>query len=169
MINNLMALLIMPILAQFNFTTPVYPVLNSPTPYVYSTPTPNTTVAPGAQATMAIPQSSMLSNLSTVESRAVAMPTVIAANGDQIYWRGQPILPDSRQSVGVWTYLRYFTSSAGYSFFGQFQNIFIEIGILITLAIVSILIYYGSLIIMTIIKFIYWLIRFVLKFIPFFG
>ena len=166
--TNLLAILF-PILLQIDFNTPTWPDLNSPTPFV--TPTPNATSSVGMDdaPTVEVPQNDMLNNLSTVEARVNVMPTAIVANGSQLYWQGRPVLPDTSGSATTWTYFKWLTSSAGYSVFGPFQPIMIHLGILVSLAILSLIIYYGQLFIQTVFEFVWWVVRTILRFIPFIG
>lgn len=136
--------------------TPNFPDL--PTPTAWASPTPI-----GANETQTNPitdQTSSLDNISTAQAEAAAMPTQIAAANGQLYWEGQPLLPNENGAV-FWGYVKYLTSSNSYRVFGQMGIIVTHLGIILTGALAIVSIFFSVMLIVTIFK----IVRFIFDFI----
>jgi hypothetical protein len=158
--------------------TPVWPDLTNPTPYVTTTPAPTMTSfitptspvtnTPSGISTVEIPENALLDNLSTSESELIELSSSVDASGDQIYWNGNPVLPNENGS-GVFGYIKWLTSTSGETFFGPFAPIMFHLGILFSLIMLSLFIYFTPIIIRAAIRVVSWIVDNVLQFIPFLG
>lgn len=111
----------------------------------------------------------LLERLSTTEAQLQIQATQVRVNDDQIYWNGRPLLPSSAELPTSFGYIRWMVSSGGYSLFGVFQPIVISLGILLTIAVLSILIHYGQIIISLVYRFVMSVINTVIRLIPGIG
>ena len=138
------------ILLQTNisFEVPHLPTLVAPTPFM--TPT---------QDFVNVPEASIQNNLATAQAQANALPTQIAAQGNQIYMGGRPVLPTNPDTPAMLGYAKWFTSSASYSLVGPLSPIVIHVGIFLTLVIVSLLIRLLTWVIVTLFKIGWWIVR----------
>lgn len=168
------------ILLQISIPTPDWPDLESPTPYMTTTPVPTATgfvtatsivtntPYPTDLATVQIPESALLDNLSTTESELDDLSSSIGTTDKQIYWNGNPILPNEDGS-SVFGYFKWMTSTSAESLFGPFSPLLLHFGILMALVMLSLVIYFGKIIIVTLFKGVSWVVTNILKFIPFIG
>jgi len=111
----------------------------------------------------------LLEQLSTTEAELQIQATQVSVNGDQIYWSNRPLLPSSDELPGVFGHIRWMVSSGGYSLFGVFQPIVISLGVLLTIAVLSILIHYGQILISLVYRFVMSVINTVIRLIPGIG
>lgn len=134
--------------------TPDWPDLPSPTAWASPTPLGASTAEPNPITD----QSSSLDSIATAQAQAAAMPTQIAAANDQLYWQGQPLLPNEN-GAQFWGYTKYIFSQDAYRVFGSFGLIVTHLGIIITGALAILSIFFSVLLIVTIFK----LIRFIFE------
>lgn len=156
-----MILSFLALLLQLQLPDVDFPNMASPTPYP-------TQPAPEIIVTI-YEDDSLLNNLSTTEAELSIQATQVVVNNNQMYFAGRPILPDSSEIPTALGYAKWMTSSGGYSLFGPFAPIAIHIGILVTIAVLSVIVYYGQMLIALVYRFVMWVMNFVLKFIPGIG
>lgn len=136
------------------------PNLNVPTPF--QTPTAET-------IGMYVPESDLLNDLSTLQANVNYIPTQIAVQGNQVYYQGRPMLPNNSNNGLIFGYIKWTTTSASYSLTGPLSPIVIHLGIFIVLSLAFLIFYYVRLIIVSLWRFIWWLIDIILRLIPFIG
>lgn len=153
---NLTALVIS-VLLQINWATPSWPALASPTPFV----------APTAQAiptVMALPE--MQNGLATAQAQAKALPTTLAVQNNQMYYQGRPLLPNNKDTGQILGYTKWFVSSSSYSLTGPLSPIVHHLAILILLALVTLILGFLNMMVITIYKFFKALWDIVMQIIP---
>lgn len=98
---------------------------------------------------------------------ATAQATEFAfeADGDQITYNSQPLLPeiDSAESWQLFAYARWLFSPSGFAIFGPFSPILIPLGVLLSFAFISLFVYFWENVVVTILKLVSFIINSVLR------
>jgi len=160
--------------------TPIWPDLDTPTPYMTITPAPTSTVFasptgfvtntpfPTEVVTVEVPDDALYNNLSTSEAELTGLSNTVSTTDNQIFWNGNPILPDE-DGASIFGYLKWLVSTGSESLFGPFAPIALHIGILLSLAFLSLVVYFSKMIATALFRGVSWVINSILKFIPFIG
>lgn len=135
---------------QLTFPTPIFPVLESPTPF--QTPTP--------QPTLQIQADDFLAT-ATAQANAVNLD----ANGNQVYYNNAPLLPNLSSSSTTTTigYTKWLVSTGTASVFGPFTPILVSLALLLTINLVFLLVYIWQKYIVTLIRAAWWVISLVIR------
>lgn len=126
----------------------IFPPLSSPTPF--QTPTPMPTSETNLDDAAAL--------LATADG---SEPANISADGEQIFINGLPVLPglagsDASTLLG---YIKWITSPAAGASFGPFGAILIPFGVLLFIALINLLIFIWEHLIVSIFKFVLWIVN----------
>lgn len=116
------------------------PDLPSPTPWETPTPMP----------TMEFSIADAEQIIATTEANQYSF----TANGDQVFFNNQPLLPNlqSNNSVLLFGYFKWIVSSGTQSVLGPFAPLMIPLGVLMSLSFISLLVYFWENVIVTIYK-----------------
>ena len=139
------------ILAILFLLAQTFPPLPSPTPW--STPTPLATV------------DDFITDSEDLMATAQTDQYTFEADGDDIEFEGQSIVPEleTADSILLFSYIKWLVSSGSEAVFGPFSPLLIPLGILLTLAFISLLVYFWENVIVTVLKFVGFIISSILR------
>jgi len=168
------------VIAQILIPTPDWPDLQSPTPYMTTTPVPSATLLatptvistntpyPTEAVTLAVPQDEVMNNLSTAQANLDDLQNSVQVSGEQVYVEGNPVLSNQDDTL-VFGYIKWLISTGNESISGPFAPITWTLSILVLLAILSLIMFGVRQVVSLLFRVGWWIISTVLKFIPFIG
>lgn len=123
------------------------PPLPSPTPW--ASPTPNPT------------QDGFINEANEALDSADEQQYQFSADGTQVWYEGEAILPDleDADNVNLVAYSKWVVNDAGFALMGPFAPLMIPFSLLVTLSLISLLVYFWENVIVTIFKFVAFIIR----------
>jgi hypothetical protein len=133
----------------------LFPVLQSPTPWLSPTPPPTVEM--------------YMDDASELLVTAQADPVNYDSDGEQILIDGLPVLPgfNSQDSQTLFGYMKWLTTPAAGSVFGPFATLLIPLGVMITIAFVRLVVFFWENVAVSIFKSVLWLIERAIQLLPF--